>query len=98
LFGLYKQAVLIGDEMGLGKTIQAIVLAIMKKQLFGFTKVMMITLASLKEQWKREIDKFPSESDVVIAGTPQQRHSQYLDGSEFFKITNYEAVLREPLV
>ncbi len=95
LFGLYKQAVLIGDEMGLGKTIQAIVLAIMKKQLFGFTRVMVITLASLKEQWKREIDKFTSESAVVIAGTPQQRHSQYLDGSEFFKITNYEAVLRD---
>ena len=34
-FGLFKRAALIGDEMGLGKTLQAIALAISKKEVFG---------------------------------------------------------------
>jgi hypothetical protein len=55
-FALFKRAALIGDEMGLGKTLQAIALAVAKKEVFGFEKVLVITPASLKEQWKREID------------------------------------------
>ncbi len=54
-FGLYKKAVLIGDEMGLGKTMQAIGLGILKKEIFGFRKVLVVTMSSLKQQWQREI-------------------------------------------
>ena len=57
-FGLYKKAVLIGDEMGLGKTLQAIGLAILKKDVFGFGKVLVVTMSSLKQQWQREIERF----------------------------------------
>jgi len=94
-FGLYKKAVLIGDEMGLGKTLQAICLSILKKEVFGFQKVLVITPASLKEQWKREIEKFTFETAIVIAGNPVQRKKSYLNNNDFFKITNYEAVLRD---
>ncbi len=94
-FGLYKKAALIGDEMGLGKTLQAIALSLLKKELLGFSKVLVITLASLKEQWKREIDKFTSEQAVVVAGSPKQRRETYEQDPAFFKITNYEAVLRD---
>ncbi|MBT4288689.1 MAG: DEAD/DEAH box helicase, partial [Deltaproteobacteria bacterium] len=94
-FGLYKKAVLIGDEMGLGKTLQAICLSILKKEAFGFQKILVITLASLKEQWKREIEKFTSETALIIAGNPIQRKKNYLYDDGFFKITNYEAVLRD---
>ncbi len=96
-FALYKKAALIGDEMGLGKTLQAIALAVLKKQVFDFSRVLIVTLASLKEQWKREIKRFCDESAIIVSGTPQQRRDIYLNDPSFFKITNYEAVLRDGL-
>ncbi|MBW2063751.1 MAG: DEAD/DEAH box helicase family protein [Deltaproteobacteria bacterium] len=97
-FCLFKGSALIGDEMGLGKTLQAIALAILKKEIFGFTKVLVITPASLKEQWKREIERFSDEKAIVVAGSPAQRRSIYLNNDCYFKITNYEAVLRDVMV
>lgn len=94
-FGLYKRAVLIGDEMGLGKTMQAIGLGVLKKEIFGFSKVLVVTLASLKDQWQREIERFTDEKAEVIAGTARQRKRQYSEDDSVFKITNYEAVLRD---
>jgi hypothetical protein len=94
-FGLYKTGVLIGDEMGLGKTLQAIGLCVLKKEIFGFSKVLVVTLASLKEQWKREIEKFSHEQARVVEGTPQQREALYRQDKSLFKVTNYEAVLRD---
>ncbi len=94
-FGLYRKAALIGDEMGLGKTLQGIALAILKKELFGFKRVLVITLASLKEQWRREVDRFTDEKAVVVAGTAEARKRIYREDPSLFKITNYEAVLRD---
>jgi len=94
-FGLHKHAVLIGDEMGLGKTLQAIALAVLKKELYGFNNILVVTLASLKEQWKREIERFTSEKAVIVAGTASKRQEIYTGDASFFKITNYEAVLRD---
>jgi hypothetical protein len=97
-FGLFRKAALIGDEMGLGKTLQALALAILKKEVFGFKKVLVITLASLKEQWKREIERFSGEKAAIVAGNPQQRQAIYFGDESYFKITNYEAVLRDVTV
>ncbi len=97
-FGIYKKGVLIGDEMGLGKTIQAISLGILKKEIFGFSKILVVTLASLKEQWKREIEKFTHEQAVIVAGGPKVRKDTYRNDPSLFKITNYEAVLRDVLI
>lgn len=94
-FALFKSCALIGDEMGLGKTLQAIALAILKKEGFGFEKVLVVTLASLKEQWKREIERFSDERATVVAGNPAQRSEIYARDPNFFKLTNYEAVLRD---
>jgi len=94
-FGLFKRAVLIGDEMGLGKTLQAIAMAILKREIFGFEKVLVITLASLKEQWKREIERFSDEKATIVSGSPMQRQAIYAGNGSYFKITNYEAVLRD---
>ncbi len=94
-FGLLKTGVLIGDEMGLGKTLQAISLGILKKEIFGFSKVLVVTLASLKEQWKREIERFSQEKATIIEGGPFQRKAMYQNDPNLFKITNYEAVLRD---
>lgn len=94
-FGMFRKAVLIGDEMGLGKTLQAIVLSIGKKKIFDFERVLVVTMASLKEQWKREIEKFSDEKATVIAGSVKQRKEGYRVDDTLFKITNYEAVLRD---
>ena len=94
-YALYKNAALIGDEMGLGKTLQAIVLGVLKKQVFGFSRILVVTLASLKDQWKREVERFTSERAEVIGGSFRERRRQYLEDSSLFKISNYEAVLRD---
>jgi len=94
-FGLFRKGVLIGDEMGLGKTLQAIALAILKRDLFGFEKVLVVTLASLKEQWKREIERFTDMKAAIVAGNPKQRREIYEDTGSFFKIANYESVRRD---
>lgn len=97
-FALYKSGALIGDEMGLGKTLQAIALSLLKKEVFGFNKVLIVTLASLKEQWKREIEKFTDEKAVVIGGSRLRRQSCYTQDESLFKITNYEAVMKDNLI
>jgi superfamily II DNA or RNA helicase len=97
-FALFKRAAIIADEMGLGKTLQAITLAVLKKQLFGFSRILVVTPASLKFQWLREIEKFTDETAVVVEGNKRKRQQIYETGNQFFKITNYEAVLRDILV
>ncbi|HQQ00757.1 MAG TPA: DEAD/DEAH box helicase [bacterium] len=54
-YGMNRDAVLIGDEMGLGKTIQAIgIINAMPKP----KRVLVICPASLKINWKREMQKW----------------------------------------
>ena len=94
-FALFKKVAIIADEMGLGKTIQAIGTAILKKRILGFSKALIVCPASLKEQWRSEIEKFTDENSIVISGTPEERERQYKDDGYFFFIVNYETVLRD---
>lgn len=96
-FATYKKGSIIADEMGLGKTIQAIGTAVLKKQLFGFTKTLVICPASLKAQWKKEIEKFSDEKAVVVDGFPNEREKIYKNSDAYFQIINYETVLRDRL-
>lgn len=94
-FAAYKEAVIIADEMGLGKTIQAIATALVKKDAFGFTKTLIVCPASLKDQWKQEIEKFSDEKAVVVGGKPEDREQIYRESDAYFVIINYETVLRD---
>jgi SNF2 family DNA or RNA helicase len=96
-FVLFKKAAIIADEMGLGKTVQAAVAAVLKKQIFGFNKTLVVCPATLKSQWKKEIEKFTNEKALVVSGTPEERGEQYLDDEYFFYIVNYETILRDSL-
>jgi len=96
-FALFRKTAIIADEMGLGKTLQAIITAIQKKAVFGFRKTLVVCPASLKEQWKKEIEKFTDEKALVIEGLPEEREKQYKDEEHFFFIINYETILRDRL-
>jgi len=96
-FCLFKKYAIIADEMGLGKTLQAISIAILKKKYFGFKRTLVVCPASLKEQWKKEIEKFSNEKAVVIQGLPDDRAKLYRDSEAFFMLVNYETVLRDHL-
>jgi SNF2 family DNA or RNA helicase len=97
-FALFRRAAIIADEMGLGKTIQAIGTAIMKKEIFGFRKTLVVCPASLKEQWKKEIEKFSDENAWVVQGFPREREEQYADNRYYFLIVNYEMVIRDQVM
>jgi SNF2 family DNA or RNA helicase len=94
-FVLFRRAAILADEMGLGKTIQAIAAGVLKKQLFGFRKALIVCPATLKAQWKKEIEKFSGEKALILSGLPEQREQQYLSGEYYFFIVNYETVLRD---
>lgn len=95
VFATYKKGAIIADEMGLGKTIQAIGTALLKKQLFGFTKTLIVCPASLKAQWKTEIEKFSDEKAIIVEGFPDEREKIYRNEDAYFQIINYETVLRD---
>jgi len=63
-----REGTLIADEMGLGKTIQAIGLI----NLMGFENVLVIVPASLRLNWKREIEKWIVNKDLTIAVVDSQ--------------------------
>ncbi|MBT3382895.1 MAG: DEAD/DEAH box helicase [Prolixibacteraceae bacterium] len=96
-FSLFRKVSIIADEMGLGKTIQAIGAAILKKEVFGFKKTLVVCPASIKEQWKKEIEKFSDELAMVVQGFPDERTKMYQDKDHYFFIVNYETVLRDQM-
>jgi SNF2 family DNA or RNA helicase len=94
-FAAFRKGAIIADEMGLGKTVQAIGTALMKKALFGFGRTLVICPASLKDQWKSEIERFSQEQAVVIQGSREERAALYREAEAYFLICNYEATLRD---
>jgi superfamily II DNA or RNA helicase len=86
----------IADDMGLGKTIQGIGVAELLSQDADISKVLVICPASLKSQWRLEIQRFTNRTCQLIIGSAQERSTQY-DNTYFFTICNYEQVLRDIL-
>lgn len=83
-FLLVNKKCILADSMGLGKTTTSISAAI----LGGFEKILVITTASLKTTWQKEIEIFePKENIQVING------SEWESGYKF-TIVNYDIVQR----
>ena len=66
LFLAFTERALLADDMGLGKTCMSIAAARLLKQEHGVNHVLVITPASVKYQWGKEIERFSDESYVVV--------------------------------
>jgi hypothetical protein len=86
----------LADDMGLGKTIQAIGVAEFFALEAGISKVLVVCPASVKSQWRNEIDRFCARDCQLITGGIASRGAQYANNS-FFTVCNYEQVLRDIL-
>lgn len=86
----------LADDMGLGKTIQGVGAAEMLAREAEIKKVLVICPASLKSQWRGEIQRFCQRDVQLIGGAARDRRNQYANEC-FFTICNYEQVLRDIL-
>ena len=110
-FGLDKEKWLLLDSMGLGKTNSIIWLAETLKRRGIIDHCFIICgVNSLKQNWKKEIQKFSTESAVVLGeyttrtGTtryrPMDKRAQQLKDpiEEFFVITNLESLRDDRII
>jgi hypothetical protein len=93
-FATFKMGAIIADEMGLGKNIQALGTAMLKKQLFGFRHTLIISPASMMDQWVAEIEQFTTEAvlnpDIAIDEGKKTNSAE----RPFFSILSYENLIR----
>jgi SNF2 family DNA or RNA helicase len=86
----------LADDMGLGKTVRAIGLAELLAREIGVRRVLIVCPASVKSQWRSEIRRFSNRDCQLVLGAAADRSAQY--GADcFFKVCNYEQVLRDVL-
>ncbi len=94
LFAAEAGRAILADDMGLGKTVQAIAAARIMAKEFGVERTLVICPASLKHQWKSEIEKFTACRALVVEGAASRRQRQYEQPADFV-IANYDIVLRD---
>ena len=95
LFLARRGRAFLADDMGLGKTVQAIVAALLLRRAAGAEKALVVCPASLKHQWRREIEKACGERAVVVEGPRAQRAEAYRSFRGGFLVINYELVLKD---
>ena len=94
-FVTFKTGAILADEIGLDKTSQAIAAAIMKKQFLGFRSTLVICPSSLKITWKNTIESLTNEHAIIVQGTTEERTLLYQSGEAFFKIVNFDTLVRD---
>ena len=94
LFAACRGRVILADDMGLGKTIQAVAGAELLRRWRGIQRVLVVAPASVKYQWKTEIEKFCDLSEQVIDGLMPRRKKLYSQPA-FFNLASYELVLKD---
>jgi len=80
---------ILGDQPGVGKTLSAISYAVKNK-----LKTLVICPASLKLNWRNEIQKFTNEKAFVYKYKPKRKSKEIVNKKEesLFHIINYEAL------
>jgi SNF2 family DNA or RNA helicase len=94
IFAACRGRVALADDMGLGKTVQALAATELLYQRRGIERVLVIAPASVKYQWKTEIERFTNRSAQVIDGLLPRRKTLYA-APAFFNLTSYELVLKD---
>src|SRR2546425_376471 len=94
IFAACRGRVILADDMGLGKTVQALAATEFLRRSRGIQRVLIVAPASVKYQWKKEIEKFTGLDAQVIEGLLPQRQERYAS-PKFFNLTNYELVLKD---
>lgn len=85
---------ILADDMGLGKTMQGIGVAELLAREFDIKRVLVICPASLKSQWRNEVQRFCDRSVQLVMGSAVDRQKQY-QGDSFFTVCNYEQTLKD---
>jgi superfamily II DNA/RNA helicase len=93
-FATFNTGAIIADEMGLGKNIQAIGTALLKKQLFGFGRTLIVCPASMIEQWVSEIGKLTNETVLNLDFHFDEEETPNTPEGPFFNLTSYENLIR----
>lgn len=80
---------IIGDQPGLGKSLQAIAYAVKNK-----LKTLVICPASLKLNWRNEVNKFTHEKAFIYKYKPNRKSGEVIFTKEesLFHIINYESI------
>jgi SNF2 family DNA or RNA helicase len=94
VFAACRGRVVLADDMGLGKTVQALAATEMLRRRRGIQRVLVVAPASVKYQWKTEIEKFSGLSAQVIEGLLPRRREMY-SSPKFFNLSSYELVLHD---
>jgi len=94
VFAACRGRAVLADDMGLGKTVQALAMTELLRQRRGIERVLVVAPASVKYQWKTEIEKFTGHSAQVIDGFLPRRKTMYA-APAFFNLTSYELVLKD---
>ena len=85
---------LLADDMGLGKTVQALAACEVLRARGEASRILIVTSASLKDQWAREIRRHTGATCAVVDGAAPMRRVA-LEGDAPYKILNYEQTWRE---
>lgn len=92
--GMQLKRYINGDEQGLGKTIQTIAtISTWKQEGDEPLPVLIICPASLKENWKREIERFTKYKAMILSDKTRNNWPRYFElGLAQFFIVNYESL------
>ncbi len=88
----FGERALLADEMGLGKTAQAIAACELLRRLRGIGRVLVVCPASLKGEWRDQIERFLGADTLLVTGARAVRLAAYAQPA-FFTIVNYEQVV-----
>ena len=92
-FLLSNKKCILADSMGLGKTLDAVVASIEG----GFNKILIITTASLKSTWKRELELYVDEKDIEIINGSKWNSDKKFVIINYDIIQNFYTVAEEPV-
>jgi len=105
LYGINNNNFLLADELGIGKTLQAINIAIIKKELYNYKHCLIICgVNGLKWNWQAEIKKHSNENSYILGLRTNKKGNEVIDGNknklncllnlpeDYFIITNIESL------